>query len=67
MKNALLLFLALVLCLSLCLGLCACTGGGGGDGVTSCRNCGRKTNLVAGFGYCGTCYEGFVEWQKDNY
>ena len=38
----------------------------GGDGITSCKNCGRKTDLVPGFGYCGNCYKGFNEWQ-DNY
>lgn len=30
-----------------------------------CRNCGRKTELVAGFGFCYTCYEGFTDWQED--
>ncbi len=39
----------------------------GGDGVHTCRNCGRDTDLVAGFGYCYTCYKGFNEWQKDYY
>lgn len=59
--------LSLILVFALCLSLCACGGGGGrGDGINTCRNCGRDTTLVAGFGFCGSCYEGFVEWQKDN-
>lgn len=32
-----------------------------------CRNCGRKTDLVAGFGYCYSCYEGYNNWQKEYY
>jgi hypothetical protein len=39
----------------------------GGDGITTCRNCGRKKDLVPGFGFCYTCYEGFVEWQEENW
>ena len=32
-----------------------------------CRNCGRETDLVEGFNYCYDCYEGFVDWQEDNW
>ena len=32
-----------------------------------CRNCGRTEDLVPGFGYCEDCYEGFVDWQEDNW
>ena len=32
-----------------------------------CKNCGRDVPLVSGFGYCADCYEGFVDWQKDNW
>ena len=32
-----------------------------------CRNCGRKTSLVAGYDYCSDCYESFVDWQEDNW
>lgn len=39
----------------------------GGDGVTTCKNCGREKKLVPGFGYCYTCYEGFVDWQEENW
>ena len=42
-------------------------GGSGGNSGEKCRNCGRKTDLVAGFGYCYDCYEGFVDWQEDNW
>lgn len=37
------------------------------DNSEKCRNCGRKTDLVAGFDYCYDCYEGFVDWQEDNW
>ena len=39
----------------------------GSNSGEKCRNCGRKTDLVAGFGYCYDCYEGFVDWQEDNW
>ena len=42
-------------------------GGSSGNSGEKCRNCGRKTDLVAGFGYCYDCYEGFVDWQEDNW
>ncbi len=42
-------------------------GGGRGDGKNTCRNCGRDVPLVAGFGFCGTCYEGFVDWQETSW
>lgn len=38
-----------------------------GSGKGGCRNCGRDVPLVSGFGYCADCYEGFVDWQKDNW
>lgn len=41
--------------------------GPNGDGKNKCRNCGRTENLVPGFGYCEDCYEGFVDWQEDNW
>lgn len=59
--------IAFLLVLVMLLSLCACGESRGGDGVSTCRNCGRKTSLVAGYGYCKTCYEGFIEWQKDYY
>ena len=33
-----------------------------GDGVNTCRICGRRTSLVAGFGMCGECYYDFNDW-----
>ena len=40
---------------------------GRSDDAEKCRNCGRETDLVAGFDYCSDCYEGFVDWQEDNW
>lgn len=59
-------FIALLLAVVLCFSLCACGGSSGGDGKSTCRNCGRKTSLVAGYGYCSTCYKGFKDWQNKN-
>ena len=42
-------------------------GGSNNSHGEKCRNCGRKTELVAGFDYCYDCYEGFVDWQEDNW
>ena len=42
------------------------SGGGRGDGVNTCRNCGRDVPLVAGFGFCGTCFEGFNDFLSRN-
>ena len=36
----------------------------GGDGKSTCRNCGRSTSLVPGYGYCSNCYESFRDWQN---
>ena len=32
-----------------------------------CRNCGRKTDLVVGYNFCYDCYEGFIDWQENNW
>ncbi len=32
----------------------------GGDGKSSCLNCGRKS--VYALGYCKTCYKGFIDF-----
>ena len=34
--------------------------------LPKCRNCGRRGNVVAGFGYCYDCYESFNDWLKNN-
>ena len=34
------------------------------DKKDGCRNCGRSENIVAGFGYCEDCFEGFLDWQE---
>ena len=38
-------------------------GGVEGDGVTTCKNCGKKEVVL--FGYCERCADGFLEWQKE--
>ena len=38
-----------------------------GSDKDGCRNCGRDVPLVSGFGYCADCYEGFTDWQKENW
>ena len=42
----------------------SCGLGGGGDGVNSCRNCGRS-RIYSG-GLCKSCFDGFVEWSLDD-
>lgn len=60
--------LSLLLLFALVLSLFACSGGGNrGDGVTSCKNCGRKSTLVPGYGYCSRCFESFNKWQNETY
>ena len=59
---------AIVLIVLLVLGINSCgERSSGGDGITTCRNCGREKELVPGFGYCNTCYKGFVDWQEKNW
>ena len=57
--------LSLLLCLALLFSalfvLSGC-GDNGGDGKTTCKNCGKKE--VVALGYCNRCYEGF---KKVNY
>ena len=38
-----------------------------GSEKETCKNCGRAVDLVEGFGYCEICYEGFVDWQENNW
>ena len=37
----------------------------GGDGVTTCKNCGRREVVV--FGMCENCADGFLHWHNKNY
>ena len=37
-------------------------GSGGGNGITTCKNCGRSEVVL--FGYCEKCADDFLEWQK---
>lgn len=39
----------------------------GYDQEEKCKNCGRTTDIVPGFEYCEDCYDGFVDWQEDNW
>lgn len=58
--------IALLLAIAMCLSFCACGGNKGGDGKTTCKNCGRKKSLSYA-GYCSTCQEGFDKWQDRYY
>lgn len=35
----------------------------GGDGMESCKNCGRKS--VYSLGFCKSCYESFMDYTYD--
>ncbi len=39
--------------------------GRGGNGKTTCLNCGRRARLT--IGYCDTCYDGFSDWYDKTY
>lgn len=39
----------------------------GSEAKTACKNCGRTDDIVPGFEYCEDCYDGFVDWQEDNW
>lgn len=53
--------LAIMLAVGMCFSMIAC---GGGDGKTSCKNCGRSS--VYALGYCKTCYKGFHDYTYGN-
>ena len=36
----------------------------GGDGISSCKNCGRKQKHLK-IGYCDSCYESWEEWMDN--
>ena len=58
--------IALLLAIIMCFAFCACEDNSGGDGITTCKNCGRKKRLSYA-GFCSTCQEGFEEWQDRYY
>lgn len=58
MKKILSIALSIGMCLSM-LAFAAC-GGNGGDGKTSCKNCGRSS--VYALGFCKSCYKDFHEF-----
>lgn len=64
-KNGGIIGIIIVLIIAIILGLASCGSGGhsGGDGKSTCRNCGREKSLSY-MGFCSTCQEGFNEWQK---
>ena len=41
-------------------GSCSCSGSGG-DGITTCKNCGRKE--ISWGGMCERCADDFLDWQ----
>ncbi len=53
------LILSLVVLLSFTISITGCDDGGG-DGITSCKNCGRTP--VYALGFCKTCYKGFANY-----
>lgn len=59
-----LIVIVLCLCGFLYLGLKNSGGHSGGNGKSSCRNCGREASLT--MGYCSSCFEGYVEWSQEN-
>ena len=63
-KKVLLCIFILLICLSVV--MCFAEDSGG-DGKTTCRNCGRAKKLVPGVGYCSSCYDGFRDWQERTY
>lgn len=42
----------------------SCGLGGGGNGISSCRNCGRSS--VYSGGLCSSCFDGYVDWSLDD-
>ena len=42
-----------------CFAFCS-IGGKGGDGITTCKNCGKEEVVL--FGMCGRCADGFLDW-----
>jgi len=54
------LVLCVVLLLSCLFSFCDSDSDNGGDGKTSCKNCGKKS--VVALGYCERCYKSFREY-----
>ena len=42
---------------------CATCGDSGGNGKTTCKNCGRAS--VYALGYCKSCYKSFIKWHDE--
>ena len=58
-----LLLVVFVVAIASALSACSC-GGKRDDGVTTCKNCGRKGVVL--YGYCESCANSFLKWQKKN-
>ena len=57
--------IAFLFLIVMCVLLTACGNSGPrGDGKTTCKNCGRKGVVL--FGYCESCADSFLEWQRKN-
>jgi len=64
-KNGVTIGIIIAIILTLLIGLVGC-GSSGGDGKSTCRNCGRSKPLSYA-GFCSTCQKGFEEWQDRTY
>ena len=65
-KSKIIGVIVVILIIVLTLSMCGGAGNSGGDGKSTCRNCGRSKRLSA-MGYCSTCQKGFNEWQDRYY
>ena len=63
-KGIIALILVVVVLMVSVYGCFGCESDMGGDGTSSCKNCGRSP--VYSLGYCKSCYNGFRNWQKKN-
>lgn len=58
-----------VITVCLCIGIFilllmpSCLKSGGGDGITTCKNCGKSEVVL--FGYCSRCADGFLDFVGD--
>ncbi|MCI5946000.1 MAG: hypothetical protein MRZ39_03740 [Oscillospiraceae bacterium] len=56
-------FVGIAVAAILAFALAGCGSSGGGDGVSSCKNCGRHS--VYALGFCKSCYESFMDYTYD--
>ena len=60
--TAIVIFVVFILIIAMCFD----GSSSGGDGKSTCRNCGRSKSLSYA-GYCSTCQSGFEQWQDRYY